>query len=825
MSTIITSRYKGITLEEWEAKTQLTETQRQGVLELQDACAELPLPEGFLSDLGPGTPQRTASPTPSVKDNHKQTPYSRLSSSPLPIPKSRSTTNLLAAEFQAAEAAAASTPDASLGIPQPIETTQQFFDWFARMEADMEKDQEDVYRNFLVVVTMYRESCDKFLEQIDTTVKLFNDLDDNFKFVEERTKALQTACEKLLDEQNNLTSLADSISAKLSYYNELETITKLFNSPGENICEQKEFIPILAKLDECLEYMQSNLRYRDSELYLMRFRQCMTRGMALIKMYFISAIKGLGLEIAKKNNQIVHSTVQSALFYIKFRAIAPKLKELVNEIEERCPSHREYLLIPVIYSKIQELGLTGQDILSFARNGYAYLLNLCSDEYSLFYNFFSTGEDDLYGNLDLLCSYMYDYLRPRIIHETNIETLSELCTILQMHSNQDNVKSGESEGQRLQFSHLIRNVLQDTQQRLVFRVQTFIRSEIQNFVPQPSDLDYPNKLKDNHSTESPSSSPAILAVQQDNGDNESMRSFVLSTNVIDTGDMYRGWFPTLQRTLWTLSKLYLCVNEIVDLCLQSLLSASESITKENKLDGQLFLIKHLLILKDQIASFDTQFVHEEKDLDFSEMTVALSEILQNKYSILSPNTLFGLAQKGIPKVVENRVDSKQEVDKELKRICEEFITESAQAAIEPLSSFILKVSAFKIRNNLKPKNHQTLLKNQSFADPAKIVEVYESFQNSVQARLRYIITKMSEYLEDRKTEYILLKPMQHNVIDTYKTFYDILQQEKYEFDKFPKPIGTFEEVKEWVKGEWVWAEFGRNFFHNLMYNFTKLGFG
>lgn len=54
----------------------------------------------------------------------------------------------------------------------------------------------------------------------------------------------------------------------------------------------------------------------------------------------------------------------------------------------------------------------------------------------------------------------------------------------------------EKEGQGLQFSHLIRNVLQDTQQRLVFRVQTFIRNEIQNFVPQPSDLDYPNKLKE-----------------------------------------------------------------------------------------------------------------------------------------------------------------------------------------------------------------------------------------------------------------------------------------------------------------------------------------
>lgn len=46
------------------------------------------------------------------------------------------------------------------------------------------------------------------------------------------------------------------------------------------------------------------------------------------------------------------------------------------------------------------------------------------------------------GNLDLLCSYMYDYLRPRIIHETNIETLSELCAILQVHLNQDSEKNG-----------------------------------------------------------------------------------------------------------------------------------------------------------------------------------------------------------------------------------------------------------------------------------------------------------------------------------------------------------------------------------------------
>ncbi|CAG8501426.1 820_t:CDS:2 [Diversispora eburnea] len=51
------------------------------------------------------------------------------------------------------------------------------------------------------VVTLYRQACNTFLEQIDNTVKLFNDLDGNFKFGEERTKVMQTTCEKLLEEK------------------------------------------------------------------------------------------------------------------------------------------------------------------------------------------------------------------------------------------------------------------------------------------------------------------------------------------------------------------------------------------------------------------------------------------------------------------------------------------------------------------------------------------------------------------------------------------------------------------------------------------------
>lgn len=39
--------------------------------------------------------------------------------------------------------------------------------------------------------------------------------------------------------------------------------------------------------------------------------------------------------------------------------------------------------------------------------------------------------------LDLLTSYLYDYLRPRIIHENDIATLSELCNVFLMYVMQD----------------------------------------------------------------------------------------------------------------------------------------------------------------------------------------------------------------------------------------------------------------------------------------------------------------------------------------------------------------------------------------------------
>lgn len=39
---------RGISLEEWEEKTKLNDKEKQSVQDLQDACAELPLPSNWV---------------------------------------------------------------------------------------------------------------------------------------------------------------------------------------------------------------------------------------------------------------------------------------------------------------------------------------------------------------------------------------------------------------------------------------------------------------------------------------------------------------------------------------------------------------------------------------------------------------------------------------------------------------------------------------------------------------------------------------------------------------------------------------------------------
>lgn len=140
--------------------------------------------------------------------------------------------------------------------------------------------------------------------------------------------------------------------------------------------------------------------------------------------------------------------------------------------------------------------------------------------------------------------------------------------------------------------------------------------------------------------------------------------------------------------------------EAISLCVQSVANAADQITDNaTNIDGELFQIKHLLILREQIAPFQVDFIVKETTLDFSNVKNAAYGLMQRPRQIFSLNTNNALLEfllDGTP-IREHLLDSRKEVDRQLKSCCETFIKDATEILAGPLISFLERVGIFKKR--------------------------------------------------------------------------------------------------------------------------------
>jgi hypothetical protein len=338
-----------------------------------------------------------------------------------------------------------------------------------------------------------------------------------------------------------------------------------------------------------------------------------------------------------------------------------------------------------------------------------------------------------------LSGILYNLVRPQMLVQKELESLCEIIQVIQSELIESVITPRVHVVGYVE--PVMHRMIQDAQERLILCVQKFIRDEIEGFMPSAADLDYPNKL--------------IAATQES-----------------ASANLYATWYPALEHTLLCLSKVYHLVNmeifeelaqDAIQICTASLKMASADLTaSKGAIHGSLFLVKHLLTLREQITPFDIKFSVRSKTLDFTSSTDAMSHLLSDVSSMfnfsLETNSLVGLFTQGIPQIQETTSDVKKDVELELKRSCTGFIDAVLQQVAQPLVVLLKQIAVLQKNaiNQATPLN----LKQHAFAQPDAVAVTLETVKKNISDHLPGVRETIHLYLRNASTEAILFKPIQ-----------------------------------------------------------------
>ncbi|KAH8351893.1 hypothetical protein KR084_000440 [Drosophila pseudotakahashii] len=735
-----------------------------------------------------------------------------------------------------------------------LQNTNDFLLWFADVSAEIEQRGDAGYHKYLQQLEQRKAECTHMLGQIAGAMERLGVLCDEYDFVSQKTSALNTASEQLIEEQEKLQELSHEIQRRLHYFSQVELLNQRLQSPTLSVASEA-FRECLNKIDECLNYIEDNPKFKDAATYNVKYRQCLAKASGLVRNYVTSVIsQATEATLHPKNNVPDASTALKApdaafaLYYGKYQTAAAKVKRVAQLIEGRSEHSQDYaqlmadlqqhylaqrasVMSPAVNASIQNVKVAHKgDHCSLTRSACAFLVHVCQDEQRLFYQFFSTGAPHLTVYLEGLCTLLYDTMRPFIIHINHLETLAEICSILRIEMLEEHVQQNRKLNTPLLYFYYIFNefmiglaaaleafatiahqLLQDVQERLVFRAHLYLQSDIQNFNPSSGDLAYPEKLEMMESIALSLQEPAPLRRSDSRASMISSVSSAVETESVDTAyrvkqmnspaDLHGMWYPTVRRTLVCLSRLYRCVDrpifqglsqEALKLCIQSVSHAAGKISAtKTPIDGELFEIKHLLILREQIAPFRVDFTVKETSLDFSKVKTAAFGLLQKRkqlFSMGSNNALLEFLLEGTPQIKEHLLDSRKEVDRQLKSVCEKYIKDAVHMLVGPLVTFLEKAQS--LLNQATPATPQSpesakasyVLRQSPWASPQQISSIIQETQRLIKAKLAVLQRSMQLYLSNRDTEFIIFRPIRNNIIQSFVKLEQLLTTNGYSTD-------------------------------------------
>jgi len=374
-----------------------------------------------------------------------------------------------------------------------------------------------------------------------------------------------------------------------------------------------------------------------------------------------------------------------------------------------------------------------------------------------------------------LCSALHRTVRRGLVSVLDLDVLCQVVSVLREERSAAN-----SSPTTLAAARAVSGVIRDAQERLIFCANGALHKEVSRFKPTARDLNYPGKLLG----EEPK---VAIIIEDESGSAEKKQDAKEAEGDVETkkdhGDdavaaqlrVYESWFPPMRSVLRILSKIFRVVEPRVfeDIALQSVQSCTKSLKdgsvhvlrKSGQIHADLFLVKHLLILREQLSPFDIQLRSVERQLDFSEAGRAVTRFLANRnrrlFSMSTENALITLLREGVS-VQESSVDSKRDLEDCLRSACNDFIEHTSSTLLGPIGGFVDQCKNVSVGSNSVAAKAEALA-NAPFTNGLLVKGVFTSALQNIDRELDNVSKQMTLYLENAATQGILLKPVVRKV--------------------------------------------------------------
>ncbi|KZC05319.1 Conserved oligomeric Golgi complex subunit 3 [Dufourea novaeangliae] len=696
-----------------------------------------------------------------------------------------------------------------------IERYQDLLEHYASLEKKCMDKKDTKYILYLNELEARRHECHALCLQIEEVMEDLTTLFQQYSEVSDKTTSLYNASEQLDSDQRKLNATIENITEYVKYFKDIDLMMEKLEAPTLSV-NSEMFFNILDKIDTNIDFVQSNPSFKESNTYLIKYKHCQSKAISMIQNYVFNLFSKTTesiLNLRDSDDSQDNADAALALFYGRFQTILSKVRPVIEQVEVKSYKRQEYdsLLSEchqyywsqrglVLGTSVQKSLMSikekyNGDHCSLVRNSCALLLHASMDEYKLFYEFFTKPSSGLTTYLESLCTSLYDMLRPFIIHINHLETLAEICCILRIEMLDEHVHNNFEplEG----FGNICLQLLHDVQERLVFRAHLYLQSDVLNYNPSPGDLAYPDKLKMmediaesiREETRQTNMKKISVSSNDDNFIEPISRNHIVMDSIYQKthmgnspADLHGMWYPTVRRTLVCLSRLYRCVDrsvfqslsqEAISLCVQSIENARQEIEKRTStLDAELFQIKHLLILREQIAPFQVDFTIKEYSLDFSKVKTAAFGLLEKSSRLftLSNNALLEFLLEGAPQMKEQLIDSRKYVNNKMKYTCQRLIQHATFILIHPILKLLDKEKSYVNTTNVD-KSHEHFL-----GSPQDVAAVISEVLRIIKFRCPEIQQLMQLYLSNKETEFILFRPVKNNVCAAFTQLYQILSK-------------------------------------------------